>query len=109
MKRGDIFYANLDPVIGSEAAKNRLLIVSNNINNRTANVVTILPLTSNVRRIYPFELLQTNDSSLSKSKVQAQQVKTISKERISSKRISQLSQELMELIDSALKLHLQLD
>jgi mRNA interferase MazF len=112
MKRGDIFYANLDPVIGSEAAKNRpVVIVSNNVNNRAANVVTILPLTSNVRRIYPFEvLLQTNDSGLSKvSKVQAQQVRTISKERISSKRISQLSQELMELIDSALKLHLRLD
>lgn len=73
------------------------------------DVVIILPLTSNIRRIYPFELLQTNDSGLSKSKVQAQQVRTISKERISSKSISQLSQELMKLIDSVLKLHLRLD
>lgn len=72
------------------------------------DVVTILPLTSNIRRIYPFELLQTNDSGLPKSKVQARQIRTISK-RIISKRISQLSQELMELIDSALKLHLRLD
>lgn len=74
------------------------------------DAVTILPLTSNVRRIYPFELLQTNDSGLPKvSKVPAQQIRTISKERINSKRISYLSQELMELIDSALKLHLRLD
>ena len=58
MKRGDIFYANLSPAIGSEMDKRRpVVIVSNNANNRASNTITILPLTSNVTRVYPFEVL----------------------------------------------------
>lgn len=38
MKRGEIYYANLDPTIGSETAKRRpVLLVSNNANNRAAH------------------------------------------------------------------------
>ncbi len=64
MKRGDIYYANLDPSIGSETAKLRpVLIVSNDINNRMATTVTIVPITSNISKVYPFEvLLDTLDS-----------------------------------------------
>jgi mRNA interferase MazF len=55
MKRGEIYYANLSPAVGSEMDKRRpILIVSNDANNRAANTVTILPITSNVTRIYPF-------------------------------------------------------
>ena len=47
MKRGEIYWANLNPVIGSEIAKNRpVLIISNDLNNQYADVVTILPITS---------------------------------------------------------------
>ncbi|OKH55537.1 MazF family transcriptional regulator [Calothrix sp. HK-06] len=111
MKRGDIFYADLSPVVGSEMGKRRpVLIVSNNANNRTSTTVTILPLTSNVTRVYPFEVLITpEDSNLSRpSKVQAQQVRTISKERITSEVVGSLSEELIVLVDAALKLHLGL-
>jgi mRNA interferase MazF len=82
MKRGEIYYANLSPTVGSEIDKRRpVLVVSNDANNRAANTVTILPITSNVTRVYPFEvLLNPEDSGLSQpSKVQAQQVRTISK------------------------------
>ncbi len=49
MKRGDIYYANLDPTVGSEINKRRpVLIVSNDINNRTSDIITVLPITSNV-------------------------------------------------------------
>lgn len=85
MKRGDIYYANLSPVMGSEMGKRRpVLIVSNDISNSAATTVTILPLTSNLSRVYPFEvLLNPEISGLTKpSKVQAQQVRTISKQRI---------------------------
>src|SRR5919199_1023806 len=85
MKRGEIYYANLSPTVGSEIDKRRpVLIVSNDTNNRAATTVTILPITSNVSRVYPFEvLLNPDDSGLPKpSKVQAQQVRTISKQRI---------------------------
>ncbi|WGV25153.1 type II toxin-antitoxin system PemK/MazF family toxin [Halotia branconii] len=109
MKRGDIYYANLSPAVGSEMDKCRpVLIVSNDANNRAANTVTILPITSNVRRVYPFEvLLNCEDSGLPKaSKVQAQQIRTISQQRIVGEVINSLSQELMQLVDAALKLHL---
>ena len=79
MKRGEIYYATLDPTIGSEIAKLRpALIVSNDINNRVATTITILPITSNVTKVYPFEVaLFPADSGLPKaSKIQAQQIRT---------------------------------
>ena len=109
MKRGEIYYANLSPAVGSEMDKRRpVLIVSNDINNRAATTVTILPITSNVSRVYPFEvLLNPDDSGLPKSsKVQAHQVRTISKQRIEGEPLGTLSEELMQLVDAALKLHL---
>lgn len=112
MKRGEIYYANLDPTIGSETAKRRpVLLVSNNANNRAANTVTILPITSNVTRIYPFEvLIQPQDSGLSKpSKIQAQQIRTISKQRIEGAVVGCLGEVVMQQVDAALKLHLALD
>ncbi|WP_392478558.1 type II toxin-antitoxin system PemK/MazF family toxin [Nostoc sp. C110] len=111
MKRGDIYYANLSPVMGSEMGKRRpVIIVSNNISNSAATTVTILPLTSNVSRVYPFEvLLNPEVSGLTKpSKVQAQQVRTISKQRITGEVLGSLNADLMVLIDAALKLHLGL-
>jgi mRNA interferase MazF len=55
MKRGDIFYAYLSPPLGSEMDKRRpVLIVSNDANNRAATTVTVLPLTSNVNRVYRY-------------------------------------------------------
>ncbi|MEP0768707.1 type II toxin-antitoxin system PemK/MazF family toxin [Trichocoleus sp. ST-U1] len=68
MKRGEIYYANLSPAVGSEMAKRRpVLIVSNDTNNRAATTVTILPITSNVSRVYPFEVeLKINVLTLTK-------------------------------------------
>jgi len=112
MKRGEIYYANLSPTVGSEIDKRRpVLVVSNDANNRAANTVTILPITSNVTRVYPFEvLLNPEDSGLSKpSKVQAQQVRTISKQRITSDAVGSLSEQIMQLVNAALKLHLDVD
>ncbi len=112
MKRGEIYYANLSPAVGSEMDKRRpVLIVSNDANNRAADTVTILPITSNVTRVYPFEvLINPEDSGLSKpSKVQAQQVRTISKQRIGGDPVGSLSQEIMQIVETALKLHLKLD
>jgi mRNA interferase MazF len=112
MKRGEIYFANLSPAIGSEMDKRRpVLIVSNDANNNASSTVTILPITSNVIRVYPFEvLLNPEKSGLAKpSKVQAQQIRTISKQRILGDVVSCLSQDVMELVDAALKLHLALE
>lgn len=111
MKRGEIYYANLNPAVGSEMGKRRpVLIISNDLNNRNASTVTIVPLTSNVSKIYPFEvMLQPQDSGLPKaSKVQSQQIRTISKERINQNIVGSLSEQLMQSVDLALKLHLAL-
>jgi len=111
MKRGEIYYATLDPSIGSEIAKlSPVLIVSNDINNRVATTITILLITSNVTKVYPFEVaLSPADSGLPKaSKIQAQQIRTIAKQRIRRDVIGSLSLSLMELVDIAIKLHLNL-
>ena len=47
MKKGEIYWANLSPVIGSEIYKTRpVLIVSNDVNNEFSDLITILPITS---------------------------------------------------------------
>jgi mRNA interferase MazF len=109
MKRGEIYFANLDPTVGSEIRKKRpVLIVSNNANNKAASTVTIIPITSNTNKVYPFEvLLKIKDCGLQKiSKAQCHQIRTISKIRIVGKVVGFANKEMMLKINSALKLHL---
>ena len=112
MKRGDIYFANLDPTVGDETRKKRpVLIVSNNANNKVANTITVLPLTSNTKKVYPFEvLLPANQSGLNKdSKAQCHQIRTISKLRISGRKKGAIPENLMSKVDNAIKLHLDID
>lgn len=109
MKRGEIYYATLDPTIGAEIRKKRpVLIVSNDSNNRKSSTITILPITSNVTKIYSFEVfLPAKLSGLKKdSKIQCQQIRTISKERINSSAIGKATQTILMQIQEALFLHL---
>ena len=109
MKRGEIWFADLNPTRGSEIAKHRpVLIVSNNANNRASGTITIFPITSNVTRVYPFEVLLTAvESGLPKdSKIQAQQIRTIAKERITGNVIGKLDKEKSQAVDAAIRLHL---
>jgi mRNA interferase MazF len=112
LNRGEICYADLNPTVGSEINKLRpVLVISNNANNRAASTITILPITSNIARVFAFEVaLAKTDSGLTKdSKAQAQQIRTISKERVRGKALGSLSHELMQQINAAIKLHLALD
>jgi len=111
MNRGEIYYADLSPVVGSEIAKRRpVLIVSNNANNPAAATVTIVPITSQIKRVYPFEvLLKSEESGLPKlSKAQVQQIRTISKQRILGDKAGNLVDDSMQAVEAALKLHLDL-
>ena len=111
MKRGEIYFANLDPTIGSEINKKRpVLIVSNNANNKASATITIAPITSNVTKVYPFEVfLDKKVSGLpNDSKAQCHQIRTISKLRIDLKVSWQLDEKTMIQINEALKLHLTL-
>ena len=115
MRRGEIRVADLDPVRGSEASKRRpVIIVSNDAANRRAEtlgrgVVTVVPLTSDVTRVLPFQLLvRPDDSGLSTpSKARAEQVRSIAVERLGA-RVGRLPAASMESLDAALRLHLQL-
>ncbi len=115
MRRGDICTVNLEPVRGSEADKRRpAVIVSNDGANTTATrlgqgVVTVVPVTSNIRRVYSFQvLLPAQDSGLRRdSKAQAEQVRSIAVERIGAT-IGRVPPPLMERLDDALRLHLAL-
>jgi len=111
MRRGEIYYADLSPTVGSEINKRRpVLIVSNDANNRAANTLTVLPITSNVSRVYPFEvLLSPKESGLPKpSKAQAQQIRTISRERLRGNAMGRLNHALMRKAEDAMRLHLDL-
>jgi mRNA interferase MazF len=111
MRRGEIYHADLTPTVGSEINKRRpVLIVSNDANNRVASTITVLPITSNVSRVYPFELLLTpRESGLPKpSKAQAQQIRTISKERVRGSAVGRLNVALMRKAEDAMRLHLDL-
>lgn len=112
MRRGEIYYANLNPTIGAETQKKRpVLILSNNANNKMASTITIVPITSNVKKIYPFEVLLEKDiTGLSKdSKAQCHQIRTISKLRILKlKPLAVITNGIMDKIVRALKLHLDI-
>ena len=115
IRRGDIREVDLEPVRGTEANKRRpAIIVSNDAANATATrlgrgVVTVVPVTSNVERVYPFQaLLPAAATGLQRdSKAQAEQVRSVALERIG-ERIGSVPQPLMEQVDEALRLHLSL-
>lgn len=111
IKRGGIYLAALDPVIGKEISKTRpVVIVSNNKNNEFSGTVTILPVTSkNIQKIYPFEVfLKIGIGNLPKnSKTKADQIRTLDKSRIV-KFIGALEKKALDLIDKAILIHLDL-
>ena len=115
MRRGDIYSVDLDPARGSESNKRRpAVIVSNDAANATAGrlgrgVVTVVPVTSNVERVYPFQvLLPAGETGLDRdSKAQAEQVRSIDVERLGV-RVGVVPNAIMLDIDEALRLHLGL-
>jgi len=115
MRRGDIHSVDLDPAPGSEANKRRpAVIVSNDAANATAGrlgrgVVTVVPVTSNVERIYPFQvLLPAAETGLDRdSKAQAEQIRSIAIARVGG-RLGVVPNAIMLDIDEALRLHLGL-
>ena len=109
--RGDIYLAALDPVLGSEISKTRpVIVVSNNINNKYAGTITVLPITSKkLKKTYPFELLLPKGTgNLPKdSKAKADQIRTLDKTRLV-KHIGKLKSTQINLLNEAIKIHLAL-
>lgn len=115
MRRGDIVAVSFDPVRGSEASKLRAaVVVSNDAANATATrlgagVITVVPVTSNVSRVYPFQVLLPADQTGLRhdSKAQAEQVRSVAVERIG-RQIGRLPAGAMADLDDALRIHLAL-
>ena len=115
MLRGEIRLVDLDSARGSEANKRRpAVIVSNDGANATAarlhrGVISVVPVTSNLRRVYPFQvMLPASECGLPRnSKAHAEQVRSVAVERVG-QRVGQLSPSLMASVDDALRLHLGL-
>ena len=115
MLRGEIRLVDLDPARDAEANKRRpAVVVSNDRANATAarlgrGVVTIVPVTSNLARVYPFQVaLPAEQTGLRlDSKAQAEQIRSVSVERIGSP-LGLVPAHLMAQLDDALRLHLQI-
>ena len=115
MLRGEIRLVDLDPPRGSEANKRRpAVVVSNDRANSVAarlgrGVVTVVPVTSNTSRIFPFQTLLPADATGLRhdSKAQAEQVRSVAVERLGSV-LGRVPADVMAAVDEAVRLHLQL-
>jgi len=111
IRRGEVFLVNFDPTIGAEAKKTRpAVVVSNDISNAHSPIVSISPITSNVTRVYSFEVeIPPGMAGLkSRSKVMVNQTRAVDKIRLI-KRLGQFPAQVMKDVNRALELHYDLE
>ncbi len=105
-KRGDVYWASLDPTVGTEINKKRpCLIISSDEGNEVSSRVTVAAITSSVKTVHPFQVkihMKNKDG-----KVLLNQIRTIDKQRLDGK-IYSLDKEAMAQVDKALKIALSL-
>ena len=107
IKRGDIFYADLDPVVGSEQGGIRpVLIVQNNVGNKYSPTLVVLPLSTAQKNHLPTHI--HIKGSKADSIVLAEQIRTIDRYRLKNY-VGSVDLELMEKVEKAMKISIGVD
>jgi mRNA interferase MazF len=105
-KRGDVYWVNLDPVVGTEIRKTRpAIVVSNDSCNRHGTRVVVLPITSNTDSLYPGEAIVEIKGK--PGRALGDQIRSIDKSRLKA-RVGRLTVDEMSRVDEALAVTLAL-
>jgi mRNA interferase MazF len=105
-RRGDVYWVNLDPVVGTEIRKTRpAVVVSNDSCNRYGTRIVVLPITSNVDSLYPGEAKVEVKGK--PARALGDQIRSIDKSRLKA-RVGRLTADEMSRVDEALTVTLDL-
>jgi mRNA interferase MazF len=111
IKRGDIFYAELNPVVGSEQGGTRpVLVIQNDIGNQYSPTTIVAAITSQLEKAKlptHVELVREKCGLEKNSVVLLEQIRTIDKQRLKEK-VSSLEEDLMSKVNEALEISIGL-